>query len=42
MVGIEARLLKAWSEFTGTKVPWSVDTPEQSAKLLQTDAGWLR
>jgi CHAD domain-containing protein len=42
MVGIEARLLKAWSEFTGAKVPWSVDAPEQPAKLVQTNAGWLR
>lgn len=42
MVGIEARLLKAWSEFAGTKVPWSVDAPEQPVKLVQTNAGWLR
>lgn len=42
MVGIEARLLKAWSEFTAAKVPWSVDAPEQTAKLVQTNAGWLR
>ncbi|MCP3445361.1 CYTH and CHAD domain-containing protein [Bradyrhizobium sp. CCGUVB14] len=42
MVGIEARLLKAWSEFTGGKVPWSVDAQEQPAKLVQTNAGWLR
>ncbi|TYL84875.1 CYTH and CHAD domain-containing protein [Bradyrhizobium cytisi] len=42
MVGIEARLLKAWSEFTGAKVPWSVDAQEQPAKLVQANAGWLR
>ena len=42
MVGIEARLLKAWSEFTAAKVPWSIDAPEQPAKLVTTDAGWLR
>lgn len=42
MVGIEARLVKAWSEFTGAKVPWSIDAQEQPAKLVQTDAGWLR
>jgi len=42
MVGIEARLLKAWSEFTGAKVPWSIDAPEQPVKLVQTNAGWLR
>ncbi|WP_452100711.1 CYTH and CHAD domain-containing protein [Bradyrhizobium monzae] len=42
MVGIETRLLKAWSEFTSAKVPWSVDAPEQPAKLVQTNAGWLR
>jgi inorganic triphosphatase YgiF len=42
MVGIEARLLKAWSEFTRAKAPWSVDAQEQPAKLVQTNAGWLR
>ena len=42
MVGVEARLLKAWSEFTGAKLPWSVDAPEQPVKLVQTNAGWLR
>ncbi|WP_092228192.1 CYTH and CHAD domain-containing protein [Bradyrhizobium sp. Gha] len=42
MVGIEARLLKAWSEFAGAKVPWSIDAPEHQAKLVQTNAGWLR
>ncbi|MDN5002273.1 CHAD domain-containing protein [Bradyrhizobium sp. GCM10027634] len=42
MVGIEARLLKAWSEFTGAKVPWSMDAPGQPAKLVTTNAGWLR
>lgn len=42
MVGIEARLIKAWSEFTGAKVPWSADAQEQPTKLVQTDAGWLR
>lgn len=42
MVGIEARLLKAWSEFTAAKVPWSVDAQAQSVKLVQTNAGWLR
>ena len=42
MVGVEARLLKAWSGFTGAKVPWSVDAPEQPINLVQTKAGWLR
>lgn len=42
MVGIEARLLKAWSEFTGAKAPWSIDAPDQPTKLAQTNAGWLR
>lgn len=42
MVGIEARLLKAWSEFTRAKVPWSIDAPEEPVKLVQTNAGWLR
>jgi inorganic triphosphatase YgiF len=42
MVGIEARLREAWSEFTGTKVPWLVDAPEQLTKPVQTNAGWLR
>lgn len=42
MAGIEARLIKAWSEFTGAKVPWSADAPEQPAILVQTNAGWLR
>ncbi|WP_298878395.1 CYTH and CHAD domain-containing protein [uncultured Bradyrhizobium sp.] len=42
MVGVEARLLKAWSEFTGAKVPWSVDPPEQPIKLVSSNAGWLR
>jgi hypothetical protein len=42
MVGIEARLFKAWSEFAGAKVPWSADAQEQPAKLVQTNAGWLR
>ena len=42
MVGVEARLVKAWSEFAGAKVPWSVDAPEQPIKLVQTNAGWLR
>lgn len=42
MVGIEARLLKAWSEFTTAKVPWSVEAQGQPAKLVQTNAGWLR
>lgn len=42
MVGIEARLLKAWSEFTAAKVPWSVDAQAQSVKLVQANAGWLR
>jgi inorganic triphosphatase YgiF len=42
MVGIEARLLKAWSEFARTKAPWSVGTQEQPAKVLQTPSGWLR
>ncbi|KRQ11277.1 hypothetical protein AOQ71_18370 [Bradyrhizobium manausense] len=41
-VGVEARLLKAWSEFAGAKVPWSVDAAEQPIKLVQTSAGWLR
>lgn len=42
MVGIEARLLKAWSEFAGAKAPWSVDAPAQPAKLVHANAGWLR
>ena len=42
MVGIEARLLKAWSEFTRAKAPWSMDAPEQPVKLAQANAGWLR
>ncbi|MET4802751.1 CHAD domain-containing protein [Bradyrhizobium sp. LB11.1] len=42
MVGIEARLLRAWSEFTRVKAPWSIDAPEQPVKLVQTNAGWLR
>jgi hypothetical protein len=42
MVGVEARLVKAWSEFTGAKVPWSIDAPEHPTKPLQTSAGWLR
>jgi len=42
MVGVEARLLKAWSEFSGAKVPWSIDAPEHQAKLAQANAGWLR
>jgi inorganic triphosphatase YgiF len=42
MVGVEARLVKAWSEFTGAKVPWSTDAPEHPTKPLQTSAGWLR
>jgi len=42
MVGIETRLIKAWSEFTRAKEPWSVDAPEQPVKLVSTNAGWLR
>ncbi|MBR1091299.1 CHAD domain-containing protein [Bradyrhizobium manausense] len=42
MVGVEARLLEAWSGFTGAKVPWAVDAPEQPTQLVQTNAGWLR
>jgi inorganic triphosphatase YgiF len=42
MVGVEGRLLKAWSEFTGAKAPWAIDAPEQPAKLVTTNAGWLR
>ncbi|MGY3549771.1 triphosphatase [Bradyrhizobium sp. USDA 4472] len=42
IVAVEARLLKAWSEFTVAKVPWSTDAPEQPIKLVQTNAGWLR
>ncbi|WP_271618053.1 CYTH and CHAD domain-containing protein [Bradyrhizobium sp. CCBAU 51745] len=41
-VGVKARLLKAWSEFAGAKVPWSVDAAEQPIKLVRTSAGWLR
>ena len=42
MVGIEARLLKAWSEFTRMKAPWSMDAPEQTTRLPQGPSGWLR
>ena len=42
MVGIEARLLKAWSEFTRTKAPWSIDAQEQTTRLPQGPSGWLR
>ena len=42
MVGIEARLLKAWSEFTRTKAPWSIDPQEQTTRLPQGPSGWLR
>ena len=41
MVGIEARLLKAWSEFTRTKAPWSID-PQEQTRLPQGPSGWLR
>ena len=42
MADVETRLLNAWSEFNGAKVPWSVDAQEQPARLVQTNAGWLR
>jgi inorganic triphosphatase YgiF len=42
MVGIEARLLKGWSEFARTKAPWSMDPQEQTTRLPQGPSGWLR
>ncbi|MDH6260878.1 CYTH and CHAD domain-containing protein [Bradyrhizobium sp. BR13661] len=41
-VGVEARLLETWSEFTEVKVPWAIDAPEQPTRLVSTNAGWLR
>lgn len=42
LVGIEARLLKAWSEFAKTKTPWSMDAQEPATRVPQGPSGWLR